>query len=90
MFKRGGHANNGSNAGVFAFNNNTGDTNTNNSFRPCLVSPHFDAHLFRNINCLKVQRGVSSRRTPSDLVSKKFDSFGIDVFLYHKHINSNS
>ena len=25
----------------------------------------------------------------SDLVSKKFNSFGISLFLYHKHINSN-
>ena len=83
MFKRGGHANNGSNASVFAFNNNTGDANTNYSFRPVVLSSHFDAHLFRDIYRLKVQRGVSSRRTPSDLVSKKFNSFGIDLFLYH-------
>ena len=27
----------GANAGVFAFNDNTGGTNTNNSFRPVLV-----------------------------------------------------
>jgi len=46
VFKRGGHANNWSNAGVFAFNRNNGGTNANNSFRPCLVSPHFDAHIW--------------------------------------------
>ena len=75
---------------MFAFNNNTGEANTNNSFRPVVLSSHFDALLFRDIYRLKVQRGVSLRRTPSDLVSKKFNSFGIDLFLYHKHINSNS
>ena len=90
MFLRGGQAINGSLAGVFAFGYNTGDASTDNSFRPVVLSSHFDAHLFRDIYRLKVQRSVSSRRTPSDLVSKKFNSFGIDLFLYHKHINSNS
>lgn len=90
MFLRGGRASNGSYAGVFAFLYFTGGADTSCSFRPVVLSSHFDAHLFRDIYRLKVQRGVSSRRTPSDLVSKKFNSFGIDLFLYHKHINSNS
>ena len=33
---RGGNFNNGSNAGLFYFNNNTGGTNANNGFRPVL------------------------------------------------------
>ena len=44
---------------------------------------------FGNFCCPKIQRDVSLRRTLSDLVSKKFNSFGISLFLYHKHINSN-
>jgi hypothetical protein len=32
-FIRGGNSNNGANAGVFAFNNANGDTNTNNAWR---------------------------------------------------------
>ena len=39
VFIRGGHANSGSGAGVFAFYGNSGITSTYNSFRPCLVSP---------------------------------------------------
>ena len=38
VFKRGGLANNGSIAGVFAFNNSTGGANTSNSFRPVVLS----------------------------------------------------
>ena len=39
VFKRGGNYNNGTNAGVFASNNNSGDANSNNSFRPVWVAP---------------------------------------------------
>ena len=38
VFVRGGLASNGSNAGVFAFVNNTGDAITSYSFRPVVLS----------------------------------------------------
>lgn len=37
VFSRGGHAYNGSNAGVFSFNSYTGGANTGGSFRPVVV-----------------------------------------------------
>ena len=46
VFGRGGHANAGDGAGVFTFYHG-GGTSANDSFRPCLVSPHFDAHTMR-------------------------------------------
>ena len=47
VFGRGGHAAHGSTAGVFAFGRIYGGSNGDVSFRPCLVSPHFDAHTMR-------------------------------------------
>ena len=47
VFVRGGHAIDSSYAGVFTFNRAYGGTSANDSFRPCLVSPHFDAHTMR-------------------------------------------
>ena len=38
-FNRGGNYNNGTNAGVFNFNNTNGNSNSNNSFRPVLALP---------------------------------------------------
>ena len=38
FFIRGGYYNNGTNAGVFYFNYNSGGSNSNNSFRPVLVA----------------------------------------------------
>ena len=46
VFGRGGHANAGDGAGVFTFYHG-GGTYADFSFRPCLVSPHFDAHTMR-------------------------------------------
>ena len=46
VFGRGGHANAGDGAGVFTFYHG-GGTYADFSFRPCLVSPHFDAHIMR-------------------------------------------
>ena len=45
VFVRGGHTNNGSNAGVFAFSIGTGGSSTFHSFRPVVISSHFDAHF---------------------------------------------
>ena len=45
VFVRGGHTNNGSNAGVFAFSIGTGGASTFHSFRPVVLSSHFDAHF---------------------------------------------
>ena len=47
VFVRGGHAIDSSYAGVFTFNRAYGGTSANDSFRPCLVSLHFDAHTMR-------------------------------------------
>ena len=47
VFLRGGHASNWGDAGVFAFGRSYGGVSAYDSFRPCLVSPHFDAHTMR-------------------------------------------
>ena len=47
VFERGGRASDGSDAGVFAFDGFYGGVSAYDSFRPCLVSPHFDAHIMR-------------------------------------------
>ena len=47
VFLRGGRAGNWGVAGVFAFGRAYGGNGADVSFRPCLVSPHFDAHTMR-------------------------------------------
>ena len=44
-FKRGGNWNNGTESGAFAFNNNSGTTNTNNSFR-VVLAPRLQYNIY--------------------------------------------
>ena len=45
FLNRGGKMSEGTEAGVFYFNNNTGNLNNNLAFRACVVSPYLEIHL---------------------------------------------
>lgn len=73
-FIRGGNWNNGSDTGVFAFNNNNGHANSNISFRAVLSD--YDMYLSLSYLCLRMQvKGVYHR--------------GLIPVRKDKHINSN-
>ena len=49
FFNRGGNYSNGTNAGVFYFNNNNGNSNGSISFRPVLVALRYNEKFKRRI-----------------------------------------